>query len=156
MYRIIKQTVINQDLVIKVFFDKLEAVATYLLYVLVYKYMHKSSGISSNRILGRDKYRKVNSFFFLNVFMHLFLVVLGLCFCMGFSLVAMSRSYSLLAVLGFLIAVVSLVAGHKLWRVQASVAVSHRLSSCRLQGTGSIVALQHVETSCARDSSQVS
>ena len=93
--------------------------------------MHNSSGIFSNRILGRDKYRKVNSFFF-NVFMHLFLVVLGLCFCMGFSLVAMSRGYSLLAVLGFLIAVVSLVAEHKLWRVQASVVVSHRLSSCRL------------------------
>ena len=75
-----------------------------------------------------DKYRKIHTFF--NVFIHLFLVVLGLCFSMGFSLVAMSRGYSLFAVLGLLIAVVSLVAGHKLWSVCASTVVSYGLSSC--------------------------
>ena len=45
---------------------------------------------------------------------HLFLAVLGLHCCMGFSLVAASSSYSLVAVHGLLIAVASLVVKHRL------------------------------------------
>ena len=44
----------------------------------------------------------------------LYLAVLDFCCCAGFSLVVVSRGYSLVAVLGLLIAVVSLVAGHRL------------------------------------------
>ena len=50
---------------------------------------------------------------FKKLFMYLFLVVLGLCLSIGFSLVAMSRGYSLVVVLGLLIAVISLVTGYK-------------------------------------------
>ena len=47
-------------------------------------------------------------FFFLKIY--LFMTVLGLCCCAGFSLVAASRGYSQVAVLGFLTAMASLVA----------------------------------------------
>ena len=43
-----------------------------------------------------------------------FLAVLDFCCGVGFFLVVVSRGYSLAAVLGLLIAVVSLVAGHRL------------------------------------------
>ena len=46
------------------------------------------------------------------LFIHLFLAMLGLCCCMGFSLVVTSRHYSLSVVCGLLIMVVSLVAEH--------------------------------------------
>ena len=51
-------------------------------------------------------------FFFL---IYLFLAVLGLCCCMDFSLVAVSRGYSLVAVCGLLVvvAVASLTAEHE-------------------------------------------
>ena len=52
-------------------------------------------------------------FFFFN-FIYLLLTVLGLCCCVGFSLVVAIRVYSLVAMHGFLIAVVSLVAEHGL------------------------------------------
>ena len=42
----------------------------------------------------------------------LFLAVLGLCCCTGFSLVVVIGGYSLVAVHGLLIAVASLFAGH--------------------------------------------
>ena len=61
--------------------------------------------------LGEVKIEKY--ILFLNVYIHLFLVVLGLCLSIGFSLVAMSRGYSLVVVLGLLIAVISLVTGYK-------------------------------------------
>ena len=54
--------------------------------------------------------------------MYLFLAVLGLCRCAGFSLVAASRDYSSVLVHGLLIAMVSLVAEHWLQGTQASVA----------------------------------
>jgi len=57
-------------------------------------------------ILKKIFFAKLLNYFFL---FHL-LAVLGLQCCVGFSLVAMSRSYSLVAVLGFLILVASLVA----------------------------------------------
>ena len=54
------------------------------------------------------------SFFFLILFNRLVLAVLGLCCCVGFSLVVASGGYSLVAVLWLLIVVVSLVAEHRL------------------------------------------
>ena len=51
--------------------------------------------------------------FFKNFIYFLFSVVLGLCCCTGFSLVAVSRGYSLAVVLRLLIAVASLVAEHQ-------------------------------------------
>ena len=47
--------------------------------------------------------------------MFLFLAVLGLRCCTGFSLVVVSRGYSLIATHGLLIAVVSLAAEHQLY-----------------------------------------
>ena len=44
----------------------------------------------------------------------LFLTVLGFCCCVGFSLAAASRGYSLAVVLSLLIVVASLVAEHGL------------------------------------------
>ena len=41
--------------------------------------------------------------------------MLGLCCCTGFSLVVVSRGYSVVVVLRFLIAVTSLVTEHGLW-----------------------------------------
>ena len=46
----------------------------------------------------------------------------------GFSLAPPSGSYSLVAVLGFLIAMASLVAKHRLLGAQASAVAAHRLS----------------------------
>ena len=58
------------------------------------------------------------------------MAVLGLCCCVGSSLVVVSRAYSLVVVLGLLIVVASLVAEHGLWGSWALVVVVHRLSSC--------------------------
>jgi len=52
--------------------------------------------------------------FFKNNFIYLFLAVLGLLCCTGFSLVAEFRDYSPVAVCRLLIAVASLVAEHGL------------------------------------------
>ena len=46
---------------------------------------------------------------------------------MGFSLIVASRGYSLVAVLGLLTVVASLVAEHRLLGTQASVVADHRL-----------------------------
>lgn len=72
-----------------------------------------------------------SSFFIL---FYLFVALLGLCCFMGFSLVAVSRGYSLAVVQGFLIAVASLLRStgsraHGL-RSCSFWAVEHRLSSC--------------------------
>ena len=55
-----------------------------------------------------------SSFFFFYNFIYLFLAVLGLHCCSGFSLVLASGGYSLVAVHGFLIVVAFLVVEHKL------------------------------------------
>ena len=55
------------------------------------------------------------------------LTVLDLCCYVGFSLVVVSRGSSLVAVLGILTAVASLVAGHGLQDTRASVVVAPRL-----------------------------
>ena len=57
----------------------------------------------------------------------LFLTVLGLCCCMGFSRVAVSGGYSLAVVHGLLISMASLVTEHGLWVAQASVVVAPEL-----------------------------
>ena len=57
---------------------------------------------------------KQSTFLFLNTFKNLFLAILGLRYCRGLSLVASSGGYSLVAVLGFLIAVASLRAEYGL------------------------------------------
>ena len=54
---------------------------------------------------------------------HMSLLSLFCCSICGFSLVAVSRSYSLAVVLGLLIVVASLAAEHRLLGVQATVAV---------------------------------
>ena len=53
-------------------------------------------------------------FFLIYTFVYLFMAMLGLCGCVGFSLVAASNGYSLVVVHGLLIAVASLVAEHRL------------------------------------------
>ena len=66
--------------------------------------------------------------FFKNNLKTLFiLAMLGLRCCAGFPLVVVSRGYSLVAELGLLIAVASLVAGHGLLGMQASAFVISRL-----------------------------
>ena len=57
--------------------------------------------------------------FYVIIFICLLLAVLGLHCCTGFSLVAASRGYSLVAVRGLLIAAASLVVEHGLWSVWA-------------------------------------
>ena len=52
--------------------------------------------------------------FFFNLFIYLFLVVLGLCCCVGFSLVSASRGSSLAVVRTLLIALAPLVAEHRI------------------------------------------
>ena len=63
--------------------------------------------------------------FFKN-FTYLFLAVLGLRCCVGFSLVAVSASYSLVVVHGLLIAVASLVGGLALEHVGSVVVALRR------------------------------
>ena len=53
------------------------------------------------------------------IFIYLLLAVLGLCCCAGFSPVAASRGYSLVAVHGLLVAVASLAVKLGLWSVWA-------------------------------------
>ena len=82
---------------------------------------------------------EVVQFFKIYVF-NLFLAVLGLCCCIGFSLFVVSRDYPLAAVHRLLIAVASLIVEHSFWGMGASVSVAHGLRSCGsgLQSTGSI------------------
>ena len=68
--------------------------------------------------------------FFLIYFIYLFFSVLGLCYCMGFSLVVASGSHSPAMVLRFLFAVASLVAKHWLLGTRAPVVETPGLSSC--------------------------
>ena len=85
---------------------------------------------------------------------------------MGFSLVVASRSYSLVAVHGLLVAMASPLAEHRLrepelsncgtWTQQSgSPALEHRLNSCSFSNTG-LVALQHVGSSQIRNPTHVS
>ena len=76
-------------------------------------------------------------------FIYLFLAVPGLHCYIGFSLIATSRSYTLVVVHRLLIAVASLIAEHRLEGAWPSLAGARRLSSCgsqpleyRLNGCG--------------------
>ena len=62
------------------------------------------------------------------------MAVLGVCFCMGFSLVAATGQYSGVAVHGFLIVLASLAAQHRLSDAQASGVAARGL---KLQLAGS-------------------
>ena len=80
--------------------------------------------------------------FFKYNFIYLFLALLALHCCSGFSLVAESGVYSPFVMQGLLTVVTSLV-GHEFQGTQASVAAAHGLSSCgspalehRLSGCG--------------------
>ena len=75
--------------------------------------------------------------FLIYLFIHLFLVVLGLCCCMDFF-----SSCSEWGLLGLLIVVTFLVAEHGLSGMWASVVAAHGLSSCGSQ------ALEHRLNSC--------
>ena len=75
-----------------------------------------SSGISSQSLVTEGL---IDSIFY--NFVYLFLAALGPQCCSGFSAVAASRSYSLIAVRGLLIAVASLVVKHQLQGTQAPV-----------------------------------
>ena len=70
------------------------------------------------------------------------LAVLGLRCCVGFSRVAASKGYSLVATHGLLIVVASLVWGAQALDKQASVVAAHGLRSCSSQ------ALEHRFSSC--------
>ena len=61
--------------------------------------------------------------------------MLGLHCCVGFSLVVVSKGYSVVVVHGLLIAVVSLVVEHGLWEARALLVAAHRLSSLQLLGS---------------------
>ena len=64
-----------------------------------------------------------------NYVIYLFLAVLGLHCCMGFSLAVAGGGYSLVAVHVFFIVVSCLVAEHRLQGIQASVVVARGLTS---------------------------
>ena len=86
---------------------------------------------------------------------NLFLAVLGVCRCLGFSLVAARRDSSLAAAHGLLVVVASLVVEHRPLHAQASVAVARGLSSRSFRAMeqkllvchSGLVALQHVGSS---------
>ena len=61
--------------------------------------------------------------------------MLGLHCCVGFSLVVLSKGYSVAGVRGCLIAVVSLAVEHGLWEARALLVAAHRLSSLQLLGS---------------------
>ena len=52
------------------------------------------------------------------LFIYIIMIGLGLCCCTGFSLVAASGGYSVIAVGGLLIVVASVVAEHGFWGAQ--------------------------------------
>ena len=81
-------------------------------------------------------------------FYDLFLAVLGLLCCMGFSPLSASRGYCLAVLLGLLIAVDSLVAEHGLQGVYASVGAADGFSTPRL-GAHSSRAVLHWLSCCA-------
>ena len=88
-------------------------------------------------------------FLFICLFVHL--PMLGLCCCMGFSLVAASGGFCLAAACGLLIAVVSLVLEHRPQGTWASVVVhmGSVFATTRLKSTGSIAVAHRLSCSSA-------
>ena len=99
---------------------------------------------------------------FKQLFVHLFLAVLGLSCCAGFSVVAVSGGCSLFAVHGLLTTLASLATERRLWSVQATVAAARRLQSWGSQApehslsSGGLVAPWRVGSSWTRDRTHVS
>ena len=85
-------------------------------------------------------------------FFNLFMAAVGLCCCVGFSLVAVSGGYSLAVVYRLVIAMASRVAEHGLQGEWASVAVARGLRSCvsGLQSSRSTVVVQELSYFVAR------
>ena len=85
-----------------------------------------------------------------------------LCCCVGFSLVVASRGYSLVAILGLLIAVASLVVEYGGEGTWASVVAARGFSSCDFRAlehglnSHGAHAAQHVGSSCTRGRTHVS
>ena len=75
---------------------------------------------------------------------YLFLAMLGFCCCMGSSLVAVSRGFSLLTVLGFLVTAGSLFVEHRPQGLLALV-----VATPRLQITDSVVVVHGLSCSVA-------
>ena len=98
------------------------------------------SAPQESRPSSEDQAQTLKKNFFLIYF--IFLAVLGLRCCKGFSLVVESRGYALVVTHRLLIVVASLVTKHGLQGVQVSVVAAHGLSSC-----GS-PALKHRLSSC--------
>ena len=69
-------------------------------------------------------------YLFLILFIYLFLAVLGLCSCIGFSLVSVIGGSSLTVVCGLLTEGASLVAEHWLWSTWAPAVAVCGFSSC--------------------------
>ena len=118
--------------------------------------------------LQRNKFLKfhwANKFPFIIFFICLFLSAMGLRGCTSFSLVVESEGYSLVAVPRLLVAVASLVVGHRPEDTWTSVLTACGLSSCgfwalghrpnKLRLTG-LLALWHVRSSWTRDWTRVS
>ena len=74
-------------------------------------------------------------YMYIILYIYLFLAVLGLHCCVGFSLVVVSGSYSLVTTHRRLVMVASLVAGSRFAGLSScsSWALKHRLISCRAQ-----------------------
>ena len=91
----------------------------------------EEAGSRFSSVTGRES-EACQHFGFLKIFIDLFLAVLGLCCCLGFSLVAASGGgYSLVAVRGFLIAMLLLLwsTGSRMCRLQELPLLGSRLSS---------------------------
>ena len=87
-----------------------------------WRYKHFSSLLNFNEHIVFQKLLSSTLFFSP-------LAVLDLCCCMGFPLISECGGYSLFWVCRLLVAVASLVAEHGPWGAQASVVVTHGLSS---------------------------
>lgn len=75
--------------------------------------IHKTWLIDSDIYLPVSSWIEWFSFFELFIYLSVFFGLLGLCCCVGVSLVAVSRGYPLLQRGGFLFLLASLVAEHK-------------------------------------------
>ena len=86
--------------------------------------------VRSSQFCHKPKTSLLKALALKNNFVYLFLAVLGLCCCKGFSLVVESEGYSLAAAGRLLAAVASPVAEHGLPGTQASVAAARGPRGC--------------------------
>ena len=109
-------------------------------------------GFSLQRLLSFFFFKQLLVFFFKNyLFIYLFLAVLHFCCCAGFSLVAVGRGYSLVAVCRLLVVVTSFVE-YGLYSVWASVVGgmwTQELQFLGSRATGSAVVARELSRSVA-------